>query len=245
MSLDMSKINEDLHLSPTVFKNMRKLRLLKIHYSTLYTHDKKFRVYFDRADQLSLPHSLRYLCWYNYPSKSLPSEFKTQMLVKLHMSHSELKQLWNGVQDLANLKSINLSCSKQLIKVPDLYRAPKLERIMLFHCTSLVEVPPLNYQRRLGNLHLHGCFRFKSLPKISRNVKHLWLGNTAITELPSSIGSFESLVNLDLSCCQNLKNLPALPRNIQKLDLSGSAIKQVSPSSIEGLPHLSELQLRG
>ena len=91
----MSEINEDLHLSPTVFKNMRVLRLLKIFYSE---YEKKFKVCFDKGDQLFLPHSLRCLCWYNYPSKSLPSEFKTQMLVQLDMPNSELKQLWNGVQ---------------------------------------------------------------------------------------------------------------------------------------------------
>jgi len=41
---------------------------------------------------------LRYLRWDGYCLESLPSNFCAEMLVELHLSHSKLKKLWDGVQ---------------------------------------------------------------------------------------------------------------------------------------------------
>lgn len=46
----------------------------------------------------SLPDQLRYLYWDNYPSRSLPSTFSAENLVKLDMQDSEIRNLWQGVQ---------------------------------------------------------------------------------------------------------------------------------------------------
>ena len=143
------------------------------------------------------------------------------------------------------MKCINLGYSKQLIKLPDLSRAPKLESINLEGCINLVEVPPLNFQGCFGSLTLHGCTKIKSFPMISGNIKYLNLDRTGIKELPLSIGRLESLVELSLSGCQHIKNLPAaLPRNIQVLNLSDLSIKQV-PLSIGSLENLVQLSLKG
>ncbi|XP_024022074.1 LOW QUALITY PROTEIN: putative disease resistance protein At4g11170 [Morus notabilis] len=242
--LDMSMIDDDLHLKPTVFNEMHRLRLLKI-YTANHSDDHKFKIYLTEGLQF-LPPSLRYLCWYSYPLKSLPSNYEGENLVELDMPCSELKQLWSGVQNLRNLKRINLGYSKQLIKLPDLSRAPKLESINLEGCRNLVEVPPLNFQGFFGSLTLCGCIKIKSLPKISGNINYLNLDLTGIKELPLSIRRFESLVELSLRGCQHIKNLPAttFPRNIQVLNLSDLSIKQV-PLSIELLENLVELSLEG
>ncbi|XP_024031844.1 disease resistance-like protein DSC1 [Morus notabilis] len=240
--LDMSKIDDDLHLEPTVFNKMHRLRLLKIYIAN-HSYHHKFKVYLTQGLQF-LPPSLRYLCWYNYPLKSLPSNYKGKNLVELDMPCSELTQLWSGVQNLGNLKCINLGYSKQLIKLPDLSRAPKLESINLEGCINLVEVPSLNFQGCFGSLTLHGCTKIKSFPMISGNIKYLNLDRTGIKELPLSIGRLESLVELSLSGCQHIKNLPAaLPSNIQVLNLSDLSIKQVP--SIGSFENLVELSLSG
>ncbi|XP_024022076.1 TMV resistance protein N, partial [Morus notabilis] len=155
-----------------------------------------------------LPRSLRYLCWYNYPSNRFPSNYKMENLIELDMPCSALKQLWTGVQNLRNLKRINLGYSKQLIKLLDLSRAPQLESINLEGCINLVEVPPFNFHGCFGSLTLRGCIKIKSLPKISGNIKYLNLDKTGIKELPLSIGHFESLVEFSLRGCQHIKNLP-------------------------------------
>ncbi|XP_024022089.1 disease resistance-like protein DSC1 [Morus notabilis] len=242
--LDMSMIDDDLHLKPTVFNEMHRLRLLKIYIAN-HSDDHKFKIYLTEGLQF-LPPSLRYLCWYSYPLKSLPSNYEGEYLVELDMPCSELKQLWSGVQNLRNLKRINLGYSKQLIKLPDLSRAPKLESINLEGCINLVEVPPLNFQGCFGSLTLRGCIKIKSLPKISGNIKYLNLDGTGIKELPLSIGRLESLVELSLRDCQHIKNLPtaSFPRNIQVLNLSDLSIKQV-PLSIGLLENLVELSLEG
>ena len=94
----MSQLNEELHLKPEVFQRMSNLRLLKF-YTTFGFDDgvNRNKVYLDQ-DLQSLPHSLRYLHWEGYPSRHLPSNFEPQNLVELSMRHSQLEQLFNGVQ---------------------------------------------------------------------------------------------------------------------------------------------------
>ncbi|PON63062.1 Leucine-rich repeat, typical subtype, partial [Trema orientale] len=145
------------------------------------------------------------------------------------MPYCKLKQLWHGVQQLGNLKHINLMHSEHLTQMPDLSCAPKLETINLQYCTSLLHVPSLSFPtfnkptsegrtflrtlRDPATLILNGCSSLKSLPNISGSMKYLHLSYTAIEELPTSILSLDDLTLLDLTGC-NLKNLP---NNISKL----------------------------
>ena len=45
-----------------------------------------------------LPNSLRFLDWFGYSSKCLPSSFQPQELVELNLQFSEIKYLWEGVK---------------------------------------------------------------------------------------------------------------------------------------------------
>ncbi|KAL5553935.1 hypothetical protein UlMin_041336 [Ulmus minor] len=266
--LPWDKNDEDVHLRPDVFEEMRKLRLLKFydasHYSVPYN-----KVYID-GDLKYLPNGLRYLHWKCYPGKSLPSNFKPQFLVELHMPHSKLEQLWDGVKKLGSLKHINLRGSELLTKIPDLSLAPKLESINLSDCRSLIHIPSLNFQATLdksayqcqqkifyhslllggfknertpGSIILSGCNRLTTLPKLCGNITNMDLSGTALQELPSSIESLENLLDLDLRSCANLKRLPKLPRNIEVLKLGFSGIEEISSSSIECLCSLRILSL--
>ena len=176
------------------------------------------------------------------------------------------------IQNLPNLKCIDLKFSPHLMKIPDLSQAPNLHMINLSHCKSLVQVPSINFQsceeKALGTLKLDCCDELKTLPEIFGNVKYLDLQFTLVEELPSSIGSLEKLIELNLQSCKFLKNLPSsiqnlkslkslilsccisleefpkLPRNITYLCMMCTAIKQIPSSSIDCLSLLEKFSLR-
>ncbi|KAK9944923.1 hypothetical protein M0R45_010463 [Rubus argutus] len=158
----------------------------------------------------SLPEKLRYLYWDGYPLKSLPSQYYPENLVELHFPHSQVKQLWNNVQNLGSLKHLNLSDSPYLIEVPDLSGSPNIERINLSGCTILAEVP--SYFQNLENLtylNLCGCKNLKKLSELPCNLEELHLNGSGIEEISPSIWSHEKLHTLNLKGCRFLKNLPS------------------------------------
>ncbi|XP_062076354.1 disease resistance protein RPP2A-like [Humulus lupulus] len=80
----------EINLDPSVFKKMSSLKLLQL--SIMY---KPFQLPHGLD---SFPIELRYLEWYDYPSKSLGSKFTLGNLVHLSMPRSRLEKLWDGIQ---------------------------------------------------------------------------------------------------------------------------------------------------
>ena len=91
--MNMSEINRDLYLSPTIFQRMLNLRLLKF-----YNHAKNKRKVYLPENLRHLPNMLRYLHWDGYPTKALPANFSAEYLVELIMPNSQVEELWSGVQ---------------------------------------------------------------------------------------------------------------------------------------------------
>ncbi|KAI5555246.1 hypothetical protein POPTR_019G070300v4 [Populus trichocarpa] len=285
--LDVSKTRE-IELSSTALERMYKLRLLKIYNSEAGV---KCRVHLPHGLE-SLSEELRYLHWDGYPLTSLPCNFRPQNLVELNLSSSNVKQLWRGDQNLVNLKDVNLSNCEHITLLPDLSKARNLERLNLQFCTSLVKVP-LSIQhldklidldlrcctslinlpgrinsRCLKSLNLSGCSNLKKCPETARKLTYLNLNETAVEELPQSIGELGGLVALNLKNCKLLVNLPEnmyllkslliadisgcssisrfpdFSRNIRYLYLNGTAIEEL-PSSIGDLRELIYLDLSG
>ncbi|PPD88133.1 hypothetical protein GOBAR_DD14957 [Gossypium barbadense] len=197
------------------------------------------------------------------------------------------------LQDLVDLKVINLKNSKNLVRIPDLSSATNLEKINFCGCFNLRELPsslqhpekltlldfsycrsirslPSFYKATsLTKLHLSGCSNLFSFPEVSSNVTELWLGGTAIEEVPSSIECLSNLRLLDLRGCRRLKSLPTgihklkslekfnlgdcsrletfpeildIMKRLRDLDLSGTVLKEL-PSSIHNLIGLKYLRL--
>ncbi|KAK3210912.1 hypothetical protein Dsin_015618 [Dipteronia sinensis] len=220
ISLDMSKIRS-VHVKPDTFAKMPKLRFLKFYSPRQGENNNKVHV-FQEFEYVSA--ELRYLYWHKCPLKSLQSYFHPENLVVLDMPHSSVEQLWNGVQQVPNLKEINLEDSKHLTSFPEMFGAVNLESLNLEGCTSLLEIPP----------------SIECLNKL----KVLKLGNCkSLGALPNCIG-LESLRQLDLMGCSNVKTLSGIPCNIEILELCGTAIEQL-PSSIEYLCRLVTLNLSG
>ncbi|XP_057995161.1 disease resistance protein RPV1-like isoform X2 [Hevea brasiliensis] len=284
--LDTSKMGE-VEMSSRAFARMYNLRLLKIFDSRVGNNCK---VHLPHGLE-SLSEELRYLHWDAYPLSSMPSNFNGENLVELNLAYSNVKQLWTGVQNLVSLKEINLSNSKHLTAFPDLSQAKNLERLNFEYCTSLVEVPSsirfldklvdMNMRcctsltslpsgiklRSLKTLNFSGCLNLRKCPEVAGNIKYLNLNETAIEELPKSIGHLSGLIALNLRDCKRLSNPPDSIRLLKSLmtvvlsgcsnitlfpDISGdirylylreTAIEE-APSSIGCLSRLSCLDLK-
>jgi len=196
------------------------------------------------------------------------------------------------LQNLVNLKDVNLSNCEHITSLPDLSKARNLERLNLQFCTSLVKVPSsiqhldklndldlrgctslINLPSRINSrclksLNLSGCSNLKMCPETARKLTYLNLNETAVEELPQSIGELNGLVALNLKNCKLLVNLPEniyllksllivdisgcssisrfpdFSRNIRYLYLNGTAIEEL-PSSIGDLRKLIYLDLSG
>ncbi|WP_348243560.1 hypothetical protein, partial [Salmonella enterica] len=65
-------------------------------------------------------------------------------------------------------------------------------------CTGLEVLPTDVNLSSLETLDLSGCSSLRSFPLISTNIVWLYLENTAIEEIPSTIGNLHRLVRLEM-----------------------------------------------
>ncbi|KAM7469055.1 hypothetical protein LguiA_007238 [Lonicera macranthoides] len=253
-----------IEMGTEAFRKMAKLRLLEIHYACI-----------PRGPDY-LPDELRWIDWDIYPSNYLPTTFEADFLVGLRLCYSRLKQLWEGrMKKLRNLKYVNLSDSLNLVGTSHLGEAYNLEELILQGCTSLVKADPsLGFLKKLvclnlagcenlvslpeaihweslEVLNLSGCVKLQKFPEIRENMDKLMslcLGETAIGELPSSIGHIPNLVWIDLRRCKNLVILPGTLctlKRLKSLILSGCSKFKKLPEEIGNLECLEELLLDG
>ncbi|CAL9238544.1 unnamed protein product [Arabidopsis halleri] len=183
------------------------------------------------------------------------------------MAYSKLEKLWEGTQPLVNLKKMNFRGSSCLKKLPDLSNASNLERLDLFECIALVELPSsisnlrkLNYLETnsctslqviptlinlafLKEINMMGCSRLRSFPDIPTNIIRLSVMDTKIAELPSSLGHFSLLESFNIRGNVNLKTFSThLPTSITELHLDNSGIESIT-DCIKGLHNLRGLAL--
>ncbi|XP_061366972.1 disease resistance protein RUN1-like [Gastrolobium bilobum] len=112
-----------------------------------------------------LSNKLRYVEWNEYPFMYLPPSFQPEVPVHLILKHSCMTQLWEGKKYMPNLISLDLSHSKNLIKMPDFGEVPNLERLSLEGCIKLVEIDPsIGLLRKLEVLNLEDCKNLLSIP---------------------------------------------------------------------------------
>ncbi|MED6210720.1 hypothetical protein PIB30_066791 [Stylosanthes scabra] len=182
---------------------------------------------------------------------------------------SQVSKLWDGVQDLVNLRRINLKGCKQLVELPDFTKASNLKKIDLMGCESLCELPPsilsihklqildLENCKALkslkSNIHFKslkwlsvlGCSSLKEFSVSSEQLTMLELHETIIDKLHPSVGYFSKLKELKLT---NLK-LKALPDelchlvSLEKLDLYGCEQLVELPRNMKALSRLQDLDI--
>jgi Leucine-rich repeat (LRR) protein len=143
-----------------------------------------------------------------------------------------------------------------LVKFPSsVQHLDKLVDLDLRGCKRLINLPSRIDSSCLETLNLSGCANLKKCPETARKLRYLNLNETAIEELPRSIGELSGLVTLnlknckllvnlpenmyllkslliaDISGCSSISRLPDFSRNIRYLYLNGTAIEEL-PSSI-------------
>ncbi|KAI9119816.1 hypothetical protein K1719_009205 [Acacia pycnantha] len=137
--------------------------------------------------------------------------FCPEKLVETHLRTSKKKKkLWNGVQDLMNLKIINLRFSIKLKELPDFSNACNLEIVDLACCWNLPSIhPSILSLPKLVYLNLSNCGKLKNL----HGENHL-----------------KSLKHLKLSYCRRLKEFLLSLEEMRSLDLSATGIKTLNLS---------------
>ncbi|XP_040372381.1 LOW QUALITY PROTEIN: disease resistance-like protein DSC1 [Rosa chinensis] len=173
-----------------------------------------------------------------------------------------------------NIESINLQSCAGLIQVPSSFQKfTKLTHLNLGYCskistlpkipskmefldlseTAIEELPPSIWSlEKLVKLNLHCCWsikNFSSSPWKMKSLSYLFLGQTNIETVPSSLFmSMTGIISLDLSYCDRLLSLPTdicKLKSLQRLDLSGCSSFTNFPEIEEPMEHLQYLNLRG
>ncbi|KAL5147550.1 TMV resistance protein N [Glycine soja] len=159
-----------------------------------------------------LSNELGYLIWKKYPFECLPPSFEPDKLVQLFLVDSNIKQFWEDIKPLPNLRRLDLSGSKNLIKIPYIGDALYLESLNLEGCIQLEEIGlSVILSRKLTSLYLKDC---KSLIKLPQFGEDLILENIdlegcqKLRHIDPSIGLLKKLYNLNLKNCKNLVSLP-------------------------------------
>ncbi|XP_076932698.1 TMV resistance protein N-like isoform X2 [Bidens hawaiensis] len=222
----------DRFTDPTCFSKMKKLKFLRISNVHL-------------PEGLSyLSNDLRILEWFGCSLKSLPSTFEPKHIYELEMCFSQLKTIWTKDLKLLNLRSINLSFSKDLSDIPNLTSTPNLVKLNLEGCTSLTSLhESVLLHKRLRYLNLKGCACLQSLgrssmemealealllsgcseieyiPEFGKNMKrleHLYVDGTRIKKLPENLGEMCDLRKIDASRTI-IEELPSSMYRLKKL----------------------------
>ncbi|XP_056171736.1 disease resistance protein Roq1-like [Syzygium oleosum] len=231
--LELPKLKE-MYIGPNDFTKMRGLRLLIMR-----------NVHNSFHGPICLPNALRWFQWVGC-APGIP-EFSSgpKKLVGLDMRKcNNIPVQPNQYKDFQNLKYINFSHCKSLVRMPDLSCIPNLEELDLRNCKNLVEAhESIAYHDKLQVLNLRECSklsvfpnvlksknlqaldlcdckkfeRFPDIPNKLEALKELRLRGTAIKELPASIENLVSLETMYLNFCKNLVSLPSSIYKLQNL----------------------------
>ncbi|XP_039168187.1 disease resistance protein RUN1-like [Eucalyptus grandis] len=136
---------------------------------------------------------LRWLCWKNWPSNFMATNFHVEKLVIFDLSRSKVTEHWAGwnqISTASNLKVLNISNCQDLKTSPDLTDFQHLEILILQRCENQTEVHP-----SIGNIHtlisldVRDCWRLKKLPievNQLQELEELFIDRTRMEEIPIS-----------------------------------------------------------
>nr|XP_007160451.1 hypothetical protein PHAVU_002G323300g [Phaseolus vulgaris]ESW32445.1 hypothetical protein PHAVU_002G323300g [Phaseolus vulgaris] len=198
---------------------------------------------------VGLPDTLKFLYWNGFLQRFWPPNFCPQNLVILEMPYCDLEQLWEGDQNLPNLKRLDLTRSWKLARIPDLSMSPNIEKIILSYCKKLIEIHSSIFLSKLSCLCLDHCDDLNSVPLNFQSLKNLCYLDlsdcSSLTIFPFDLSDMKFLKQLCLSGCSKLENLPEIQDTLEDLAvliLDDTAI-QALPSSLCRLVGLQQLNL--
>lgn len=223
ISLDLSESN-DREFSGEAFSEMPKLRLLKVFLGFGCVNEKgTYKVHFSTDSRFPSYNKSRYLHGHGYQLDSFPSNFEAEELLELYMLYSSLKQIKGDEIHFPNLIVLDLSHSQQLETISNFSRMPKLEKLILEGCRSLVKVDPsIVNLKKLSLMNFKGCKRLKSLPERICEFEFLdtliLAGCSRLEKLLGSITPPQNLKILHLGHCKRLQGISELPSSIEEVD---------------------------
>ncbi|KAL6328710.1 hypothetical protein AAG906_003396 [Vitis piasezkii] len=156
---------------------------------------------------------------------------KMKSLWQLDLTNTAIKELPTGIANWESLPTLDLSKCSKFEKFPEIQG--NMRTLETWNLLSLL---------------ISDCSKFEKFPEKGGNMKrlrNLSLKNTAIKDLPDSIGDLESLRWLDLSDCSKFEKFPEKGGNMKRLrnlSLKNTAIKDL-PDSIGDLESLWLLDL--
>ncbi|KAH1062573.1 hypothetical protein GYH30_005502 [Glycine max] len=257
---------EEVDWSGTAFEKMKRLRILIVR-NTSFSSEPEH-----------LPNHLRVLDWIEYPSKSFPSKFYPKKIVVFNFPRSHLT-LEEPFKKFPCLTNMDFSYNQSITEVPDVSGVENLRQLRLDQCKNLTTVhESVGFLKKLAHLSASGCTNLRNFllkmflpslkvldlnlcimlehfPDIMKEMKEplkIYMINTAIKEMPESIGNLTGLVCLDISNSKELKYLPSsvfmLP-NVVAFKIGGcSQLKKSfkslqSPSTANVRPTLRTLHI--
>jgi len=159
-----------------------------------------------------------------------------------------LKELPN-LSTATNLEELELRNCSSLMELPSsIEKLTSLQRLYLQSCSSLVELPSFGNATKLEKLDLENCSSLVKLPPSinANNLQRLSLINCSrVVELPA-IENATNLWELNLQDCSSLIELPlsiGTATNLKYLDISGCSSLVKLPSSIGDMTNLEEFDL--
>ncbi|XP_050133541.1 disease resistance protein RPV1-like isoform X4 [Malus sylvestris] len=156
-------------------------------------------------------------------------------------SCTSLFEVHPSISSLENLVLLDLEYCRNLKIFPSRIGCRKLESLP----------SSISHMKSLLYLDVSGCSKLEKFPEISEVMKKLsklYLGGTAIKELPASILNLTSLVTLKLHNCRELKSLPSsisYMKSLEALDVSGCSTLEKFPEILESMEKLKALYLDG
>ncbi|XP_033144061.1 disease resistance-like protein DSC2 isoform X7 [Brassica rapa] len=207
LGINTTWTGEEIQINKSAFQGMNNLQfLLLFSYSTIHTPEG--------LD--CLPDKLILLHWDRSPLRIWPSTFSGKCLVELRMQNSKFEMLWEGIKPLSCLRTLDLSSSWDLKKIPDLSKATSLEVLQLGDCRSLLELTSsISSATKLCYLNISRCTKIKDFPNVPDSIDVLVLSHTGIKDVPPWIENLFRLRKLIMNGCKKLKTISP---NISKLE---------------------------
>ncbi|XP_022639941.1 TMV resistance protein N-like [Vigna radiata var. radiata] len=182
----------------------------------------------------------------NFPEIENTMEYLAVLLLDATAIQALPSSLWH----LVGLQELSLSRCWNLEIIPScIGRLTRLCKLDLAYCLSLQTFPSTIFKLKLRKLDLSECVKLRTFPEITEPAQtftQINLTDTAVKELPSSLGNLAKLRSLKLNRCTDLESLPNSIVNLKhlcKLDCSGCAKLTEIPTHIGSLSSLMELSL--
>ncbi|CAN1245432.1 Disease resistance protein L6 [Linum grandiflorum] len=149
---------------------------------------------------------------------------------------------------LSKLQKLNLFGCKSIKELPDMSSLMSLDGLNLEGCTELVKVTSFEKLAMLRKLNMLGCRSIKELPDMSclKNLHDLSLEGCAELIKVTSFGKLEKLRKLNLFGCKSIKELPDLSGlvSLNNLNLEGCT-ELVKITCYQKLEMLRKLNMAG